>query len=74
MGYKMIVWRGASATVLGAFSSAGASFYFFDYCYFYRDTQPGPLRKRESWGRTSGRSERGVLKLLFEFKTKDIYI
>ena len=23
------------------------SFYFFDYCYIYRDTQRGPMRRRE---------------------------
>ena len=30
-----------------AFPSSPARYLFFDYCYFYRDTQGEPLRRRE---------------------------
>ena len=31
------------------------SLFFFDYCYFYRDTQREPLRRREAAGFDTGR-------------------
>ena len=32
---------------IGRGKSSPRAFYFFDYCYFLRDTQRKPLRRRE---------------------------
>ena len=44
--------RGMREERLPPFSSSHRprrAFYFFDYCYLYRDTQREPLRRRESF-------------------------
>ena len=39
--------RGKTAPAFYLFPSSPARFLFFDYCYFYWDTQREPLRRRE---------------------------
>ena len=36
-----------SKSTIGRGKSSPRAFHFFDYCYFLRDTQRRPLRKRE---------------------------
>ena len=50
-GERWPMGRGKREERLSPFPSSHRSpraFYFFDYCYFYRDTQREPLRRRES--------------------------
>ena len=39
--------RGKTASAFSIFPSFPARFLFFDYCYFYWETQREPLRRRE---------------------------